>query len=94
MDMLEQDLVIASEMGYAVVNGQEDAVPDKWACPICGENDTDYLTLVGDDSDEVVCESCGARYDIDIDAPVAEVDEDELWREDQRIQRALIEEAF
>ena len=77
MNALEQDLVIASEMGFAVVNGLEAAVPDKWACPICGENDTDYLTIVGDDGDEVICESCGARYDIDIDPPVVERDDDD-----------------
>ena len=28
------------------------------------------------------------------EAETEEVDEDELWREDQRIQRALIEEVF
>ena len=41
-----------------------DLVPEEAACPDCGERSVDQLTI--DDTDNVVCGSCGAKY------PVAE----------------------
>ena len=47
--------VLAPECAFDVM------VPDDWACPECGENETDDLA-VDPDGERVVCESCGCQY--------------------------------
>jgi transcription elongation factor Elf1 len=68
-------------------------VQPKWACPNCHESHTDMLA-VDLDAEEMTCESCGVHYEIEVAEPVVEVDEDDLWREDQRTEKAMIEGTF
>jgi transcription elongation factor Elf1 len=55
----------------------EDIVPDMWACPICHEARVDMLAIQRDEDgeplDAVICENCGAHYDIEV-TPEAKVE--------------------
>ena len=64
MNTYEQDLIIASEEGYAVASGEdiEDIVINRLDCPIC-HNHPDYLEII-DAENHVVCDKCGAIYEI------------------------------
>ena len=88
MDALEQDCIIASEMGLAV--GQNAVTPDL-SCPICQHN-PGWLEVIRNE-DYIVCYKCGAIYGIEV-TPLARLEEaiavaalaaerDE-WRQDER----------
>jgi hypothetical protein len=39
-------------------------VPERWACPTCGERDMDYLIPGDDDCEIVTCMVCRTVYDL------------------------------
>ena len=53
----------------AVVTTVIDRAPDGFGCPKCGELDTDRLEWVSDS--EIVCNVCGALYEIEDPAEAA-----------------------
>jgi Zn ribbon nucleic-acid-binding protein len=64
-EQLEQDLVIASEFGFAVAAGQANTVDASMACPVCHNADTDYLAIHEDNTTWIECLKCLNVYEVD-----------------------------
>ena len=88
MDAYETDLVIASEMGFAVASGK--ATPNL-SCPNC-QHEPGWLEIIRNEN-YIVCFGCGTIYGIEV-TPLARLEEaiavaalaaerDE-WRQDER----------
>jgi Zn ribbon nucleic-acid-binding protein len=64
-EQLDQDCVIASELGYAVAMGAPNTVDASMACPVCHNADADYLAIHEDATTWVECLRCLMVYEVD-----------------------------
>jgi hypothetical protein len=68
----------------AVAAAEANTVAPVMACPGCHNNQADRLVIHEDAVTWVECLICLDVYEVRRTAPVVEVDEVELWRQDQR----------